>query len=97
MKYWIVGEVEEVRKRHDQKIMSGEAFTMNNKSLGGCIKRPINDDGKIYVLTPLSEVCRVYNLNESIFLTDDAIDILLGLQKTLGSSCYPIIEIDEDG
>jgi hypothetical protein len=91
MKFFIVGTIASAKRTRASKIITGEAFTLNNKALTGCIRRKIKNE--MFVICPLTEVCRVYNLQEIDFLTERAVDILLELKQKLGY--YPIIDIED--
>ncbi len=52
----------------------------------GCIEKEI--DGNTYLLIPLAEVCRHFQLEEKHFLTDMGLDILNKLQK---QHKYPLL------
>lgn len=65
----------------------------DQKVLRNCIEHKL-EDNKIYLLVPLSEIARVYEIPEKEFLSDWLIDVLLELQKKQGYK--KIISIDDD-
>jgi len=58
-----------------------------------CIEKKLSDN-KIYLLVPLSEISRVYEIPEREFLTDCMLDILNDLSEKQGYK--KLISIDND-
>lgn len=87
--YWIIGEVQDVEKRGSGKTESKDiAPDLNDKKyFYGGIEKQI--DGQTFLIVPLSEICRVFDLEISDFLDDLIIDRMLELKKKQGY--YPII------
>lgn len=57
-----------------------------------CIEKMLSD-GKIYLLIPLSEVSRIYEIPSEAFLSDEMLDVINKLSKKCGYS--KLVTIDE--
>ena len=92
--YYNLGEASVIMS---EAIGEPEAFTITpfdgkKKYFHNCIYHEIA--GKTYILTPLSEMCRVYEISESAFLEDEWLDIMNRLAKDQGYIKLVTIETD---
>ena len=90
--YWIIGMVEDVAKRGSGKTEINNIVPDPNdkRFFYGGIEKEIN--GQTYLIVPLSEICRVFDLELKDFLDDKIIDRLNKLKKKQGF--YPILTTD---
>lgn len=79
--YFNAGPAERFRQRS-----KGEKVYLNpedHKVLRNCIEHKL-EDNKIYLLVPLSEIARAFEIPEEEFLSDEMLDVLLKLGKSQG-------------
>ena len=89
--YWILDTVAEVEQSQNASTTALQAET-EKKYFYGCIDKQIN--GKTFVLVPLSEISRVFEINLKYFMDDAMLDVLNQLKKKHGY--FPILSLDEN-
>ena len=87
--YWIIGLAEEIEQ---QQNASTTASGKEPQYFHGCKDHII--DGQDYIITPLTEIARVYEIRLSDFLDDIMLDALNKIRQKRGY--YPILTINED-
>ena len=89
--FYILGTVEDINKRSKSSETPQGKGDFNNEMRFFKGGREKLIDGKLYLIVPLSEIAKYFNLKVEDFLEDELLDAISKIQKMTGYS--PIINL----